>query len=357
MVSKKTGASLLLTLMILLIASITAIYLSTQDNPNKNLTSEQQANLRNQITNLTQQLTHLTETTNRLTSTNLSASLNVHEMIGATSSSMGGLIPTPLPYNYLWITGPVTNTGSGYAYNTGLNVIAYTDDGILAVNITVPLTGSNYGTDNETNAFVAKTYGNSSFTFRALDGRQTTQVYLNIFHEGLVTNWSITPVCWTYKFNVEAIKNEPLDSQVLSLQEQVTFLNGLVTNLTTANLVASLATKEYPATTDLVGRYVENSLFIVGSITNSGDGIAYNAGLHLVGYASNGTLVMDMVVPFGAANSYSSQDYVSSQLSELHSGYGYDASDTPHRAIIGLTIYTPEFLANYTVTPVWKNTP
>jgi|GEM_PF-616778 hypothetical protein len=357
MVSNRKIASLLIITVFLFAFTATAIYLSINKNADPVLPPKEQANLHAQISNLTQQLTNLTDVTNILTSANLSASLYTHEMIGAESSYMGGLVATPVPYNYLWITGSVTNIGGGYAYNSGLHVVAYTDSGALAVNLTVPFTGSNYGTDNQTSAFVSSTYGNSSLALKTLDSGQTTMIYINIFHEGTVYNWSITPVCWVYAFNIDDIKDKPLASQVSILTDQVSFLNSLTTNLTTANLVASLATKEYPATTDLVGRYVENSLFIVGSVTNMGDGIAYNAGLRVVGYTSNGTLEMDMVVPFGASNTYSSKDYTCPKLSQLNSGYGYDASISPIKATIGLTIYTPDFVANYTIKPVWTNIP
>jgi hypothetical protein len=61
--------------------------------------------------------------------------------------------------------------------------------------MTVPLEGGIFGTDNATNAFVLKTYGNSP-TLGVLDGEQTAYIGISIFHEGTVTNWTVTPV-WT----------------------------------------------------------------------------------------------------------------------------------------------------------------
>jgi hypothetical protein len=107
---------------------------------------------------------------------------------------MAGLVHTPVPFNYLFIEGSVTNTGEGTAYNAGLHVVAYGANGTLEINMTVPLSGGNFGTDNVTDAFVSSTCGNSSLTLGALYSEQTTDVYINIFHEGSVSTWTVTPV-------------------------------------------------------------------------------------------------------------------------------------------------------------------
>ena len=288
-------------------------------------------------------------------------------MIGANSSYMGGLVATPVPYNYLWIAGSVTNTGKGYANDAGLQVIAYDADGTLEVNLTVPFTGSTFGTDNATNAFVSKTYGDSNLNLSILDSGQKTNIGLNIFHEGLVVNWTVTPVCWnanSVKNEVATNNNETLDSQVFDLQNQITNIMAMITNLSSANLVASLGIKEYPATTQYnpAGTYsvsYENSLFIVGSVTNTGEGVAYNAGLHVVGYTVNGTVEMNMTVPLsGGSISYNSTNYTApTKLSTLNSGYGYDSYSSSNSASIGMVIYTPDLVSNWTVTPVWTNSP
>jgi hypothetical protein len=373
MVNKRLAMTVLV--IVILFVGVTAgaisYYIITNEPSSKQASTQSQiseenetSNLRAQISSLNNQLANLTNIANNLTSANLETSLETHEMIGANSSYMGGLVATPVPYNYLWIEGSVTNTGKGYAYNAGLHAVAYAADGTLEINITVPLTGSNYGTDNATNAFVSKTYGNSSLTLEVLDSGQTTNVYINIFHEGLVTNWTVTPVCWTYVPNYKAIQNETLSSQVSYLKNQVSFLNAMITNLTTANLEASLAIKEYPATTQTnpAGTYTisyENSLFIVGSVTNTGEGVAYNAGLHVIGYTANGTLEMDMTVPLaGGGVSYYSTNYTAPpELSTLNSGYGYDSYSSSNSASIGMAIYTPDLVTSWTVTPVWTNSP
>lgn len=102
-------------------------------------------------------------------------------------------------YNRLYISGNVTNTGIGIAYNAGLHVVAY-DNGVLEVNMTVPLAnGATFGTDNATIASALSTYGSvSSLQLGNLGSGQTATIGIGIIHEGYVTNWAVTPVCWTY---------------------------------------------------------------------------------------------------------------------------------------------------------------
>lgn len=324
--------------------------ISNQNSETANLTSE--------ISDLKTQLANLTNIVANLTSANLVTSLETREMQGSASSYMGGLVHTPVPFNYLWIEGSVTNAGKGYAYNAGLHVVAYAANGTVEINMTVPFTGNNFGTDNATDAFVSKSEGNSSLALQILDSGQTTQVYINIFHEGVVATWSVTPVCWSYSFNYEAIQNETLTNQVSYLKNQITNLSALIGNLTTANLVTSLGIKAYPSVTQYGVSY-ENSLFIVGSVTNTGDGVAYNAGLHVVAYTADGTLEINMTVPLaGMGVSYYAANYTCpAELSTLNSGYGYDSYSSSNSASIGIAIYSEELVSNWTVTPVWTNSP
>lgn len=139
---------------------------------------------------------------------NLTATLGIAEILGNESSYMGGLAPTPIQYNYLYITGYVNNTGEGTAYNAGLHVVACDATGQLQINMTVPF-GGIFGTDNSTDAFVLQNYGsynpvlqvytsNYSSKLGIIDGEQTAYINdaISILHEGKVANWTITPV-WT----------------------------------------------------------------------------------------------------------------------------------------------------------------
>jgi hypothetical protein len=159
------------------------------------------ANQNNEIANLTSQISNLKSQLTNFTSGNLVASLGISE-VGNTSTSA-----YLYPYYRLYISGTVTNTGIGEAYNAGLHVVAYTANGILEINMTVPLTngeeGVNFGTDSATNAYVlnwASSIGSSigSLQLGNLDSGQTATVDLNIYHEGVVSNWTVTPVCYTY---------------------------------------------------------------------------------------------------------------------------------------------------------------
>ena len=128
-----------LTVAVLLLAVIvgTIVHFNTvnEQNPkqanNPSQISDQTSTLEAQSSSLNSQLTNLTEIAENLTSANLVTSLNIHEMSGAESSYMEGLVPTPVPFNYLWIEGSVINSGKGYALDAGLSVIAYSSDGTL----------------------------------------------------------------------------------------------------------------------------------------------------------------------------------------------------------------------------------
>jgi outer membrane murein-binding lipoprotein Lpp len=148
----------------------------------------------NKISNLNSQISKLNATIANLPTAHLAASLGIAEIPGNESNSMG--TPTPIPYNYLYITGQVTNTKEGTAYNAGLLVVAYDATGTLEINMTLPLSGGIFGTDNTTNGFVLKNYGYSNLTLGFLASEQTAYIGISILHEGTVTNWTATPV-WT----------------------------------------------------------------------------------------------------------------------------------------------------------------
>ena len=162
-------------------------------NSKINSLNTQIANLNNKIANLNNQIT------------NLSSQLHVFGQANLTSpylvTALGITEIASNPYNRLWISGSVTNTGEGTAFNAGLHVIAYAANGTLEVNITVPLNNNNvvnYGTDAATGAqaYTANGDNNPSFFLVALGGGGTAVIGINIFHEGTVTNWTVTPV-WT----------------------------------------------------------------------------------------------------------------------------------------------------------------
>jgi hypothetical protein len=143
----------------------------------------------------------------------LVTALNIVEMENnSMNMAMFPEIETTYFYDCLWIKGSITNTGKETAYNAGLKVVAYDSKGTLQINMTIPLTNGAFGTSNATNAFVIDHHRIGTYTkfdsspwrvdrigsleLGSLNGGQTTNVTLAIFHEGTVTSWNVTPV-WT----------------------------------------------------------------------------------------------------------------------------------------------------------------
>jgi hypothetical protein len=124
-----------------------------------------------------------------------------------------------IQYDSLWINGSVTNEGQTSAINAGLHVEAYAADGSIKINMTIPIANAVYGTDSQTIAFISH-FPDYALTLNgivigdyapsgslplghtgspelgSLDSGQTVSVTLAIYHEGTVSNWTVTPV-WT----------------------------------------------------------------------------------------------------------------------------------------------------------------
>ena len=158
----------------------------------------------------------------------------------------------------------------------------------------------------------------------------------------------------TYYNNVLESKN----SQITSLNTQIANPTSQVTNLTSASLVTSLGIAEVGNTSSISRSY--DRLFIEGSVTNNGQCEALTAGLHVLAYAADGTLEINMTVPliygeFGANAAiysyiYSFDPYFTSspKFGNLSSGQSAD---------VNLDIYHYETVTNWTVTPEWTNAP
>ncbi len=184
-------------LAIILLASITvgtvSYYLNSLNEKNSKISSlsDEIANLTAQISTLKSQVASLKA---NATSPHLVSTLTTKEISWITIWQMFGGGP---PYNFVEVTGSVTNIGGGTAFNTGLHVIGYDGTGVLAVNVTVPLNDENYpyaasfGSDKATDP-----YGTSSWQLGSLGTGKTATIYLDIFHEGTISNWTATPV-WT----------------------------------------------------------------------------------------------------------------------------------------------------------------
>lgn len=111
-------------------------------------------------------------------------------------TKLGSAEEEPFTYNWLYIWGTVTNAGGRTAFNAGLHVVAYSNNGTLEINMTVPLiNGAEYGADTATGAY-ASGFGHYSTQLGNLNSGKTATINTNIFHEGLISNWTIIPV-WT----------------------------------------------------------------------------------------------------------------------------------------------------------------
>ena len=156
------------------------------------------------------------------------------------------------------------------------------------------------------------------------------------------------------------------NNEIANLTSQNSNLNGQITNLTTANLTASLdvydrqvATVGVDLTT-ITGYLPLYSLDINGSVTNTEDGTAYNAGLHVIAYDANDTVEVNITVPINSGGFYGidagTDAWVSRSigLSPLQLG-SLDGETTQTITII--QIFHGTLVHNWTVTPVWTNTP
>jgi hypothetical protein len=169
---------------ILFVSSIvgTVIYYNTALN-NKNskitLLQSQISNQKKEIANLTSQIAVQPD----LSKPHVITELGVTEL----ETDWG-------PSWRLFIQGSAYNMGNSTAYNAGLKVEAYSGTGVLEINMTVPfVNGYNYGTDS---SITSKLTQLGPAQLGNLTNGQAVIIDLDIYHEGVVTNWNVTPV-WT----------------------------------------------------------------------------------------------------------------------------------------------------------------
>lgn len=153
----------------------------------------------------------------------------------------------------------------------------------------------------------------------------------------------------THNNNVLESKN----STITSLNTQITNPKSQTTNLASASLVTSLGIAEVGNTSSISRSY--NRLFIEGSVANNGQDEALNAGLHVLAFAADGTLEININVPliygeFGAnAAIYS---YIFSFDPYATSSPKFGNLSSGQSAEVNLDIYHYGTVTNWTVTPV-----
>lgn len=137
-----------------------------------------------QLSSLKQQISMLQSQLTNLTRANLVADLHIGDASGYL-------------YKDMYIEGSVGNNGLGTAYNAGLRVTAYSPEGVLRINMTVPLVIGAFGIDNATSAVAATLpWEKVSLQLGNVGTGVTLPVSVGIFHYDTVSNWTVTPV-WT----------------------------------------------------------------------------------------------------------------------------------------------------------------
>ncbi len=136
-----------------------------------------------------------------------------------------------------------------------------------------------------------------------------------------------------------------LNANISSLNSQITSLKNQISSLQekyTANLVTALGANDIAPdnTTNL------RHLYITGSVTNTGVTTAYNAGLHVYGYGSDGSVLINTVVPI---SSYIVQDGFTNATS-LSTIYPTQSED------VQISIFHNGVVTHWDITPVWNNT-
>jgi hypothetical protein len=162
---------------------------------NLNLNNEIQ-NLKGQAANLESQLANLSSQVAILTTANIVTALGIREIPTTYQIDVGTTQYLSAPYNHLYIAGSVTNSGAGTAFNAGLHVVAIDANGVLQINMTVPFDngGAQFGADANTRSYATQTA--AALLLTSLTGTVTALININIFHEGFVSNWTVSPV-WT----------------------------------------------------------------------------------------------------------------------------------------------------------------
>jgi cell division protein FtsB len=149
-------------------------------------------------------------------------------------------------------------------------------------------------------------------------------------------------------------------NDIANLTSQISSLNQEIANLTTANLVNELIVKEVADGYDnVLGGYVPNHLVISGSVKNVNGGTAYNAGLQVLAFATNGSMEVNVTVPLANGvygTDSSTKNFVGIHIGVFNQTLGSLAGNKTVY-INEIDIYHQSTVTNWTVTPVWTNSP
>jgi hypothetical protein len=126
------------------------------------------------------------------------------------------------------------------------------------------------------------------------------------------------------------------------------------TSNSTANLTASITENEDPSS--LTGG--QAFLNLDGSVSNVGQGVAYNAGLHVVAYDAQGALQINATVPLAFEEMFTNPyGNWQSGINLIGGSHSVTSLSGGQAFQIRLNIYHSGTVTNWTVTPVWTNNP
>jgi hypothetical protein len=127
-----------------------------------------------------------------------------------------------------------------------------------------------------------------------------------------------------------------------------------ITPTPTANLTARITEDENPSS--LTGG--QAFLNLDGSVSNVGQGTAYNAGLHVVAYDAQGVIEINATVSLAFQEEFTSPfGYFQSGTGLIGGSHSVTVLYEGQSAQIRLNIEHKQTVTNWTVTPVWTNTP
>jgi hypothetical protein len=147
----------------------------------------------------------------------------------------------------------------------------------------------------------------------------------------------------------------------------VTPVNSVITPTppaNTPNLVAALGVSEVQNSSIMQRAY--NRLYIEGTVNNTGTVAASNVGLHVLAYAADGTLEVNLTVPLIPVGELGTDDELTSYILSYDAVYPiglcyYYKSLTlgnltvGESATVSLNIYHRGTVTNWSVTPVYTN--
>ena len=161
------------------------------------------------------------------------------------------------------------------------------------------------------------------------------------------------------------LQEQNLNIEATNLSSQISNLTSQITNLSTANLTTSLTmTDKLNLGSSQLHVPPYNYFVIEGSVDNTGVGTAYNAGLYVVAYAGDGTIEINMTIPLLDGGTFATDNQIANNplvhvtpLAILKSENLYQNLYANQTTTIDIVSYHESMVFNWTVTPVWTNTP